>query len=192
VSNFLVWESDVDPPFCTLTTIGGVERDWELQRGVSRRKGFPADAEFSMNPDFPRDRKLADNIPNGSQLVVVSRAVKETVEAAQPPKVEYLPVRIIDHKGRLAADDYLIVNPFDPQECIDLERSDLMWNAIEPDLICGCYKLVLDETKIAEGTKIFMAKHLPATVFIHRELADTLTDAGFSGVDFVELDEYMR
>lgn len=185
-----MWRTDVEPSFCVLTDARNVPDPWELGRGISRGAGFPADAYFEMDPQFPKALVLPDNVSNLSDLIVVSPRVKGIIEGASPDSVEYLPVRIQNHKGRTAAEEYWIVNPVGVQDCIDLDQSEIVWNALDPTLISSCMRLVIDEDRIEPGTQMFRAKHLPYEVFVHRALAEELEGSGATGIRFLEIDEY--
>lgn len=189
MSNYVLWRTRLEPQYCVLTNIREVPDYVELKRGVSRRDGFPEDAYFDMDPDFPKDIVLPENVQNLGGHLVVSNRVKEIVERAQPPRTEYLPVRIHNHKGRIEADDYWIINPFGVEDCIDLDQSDVKWNRLDKTLISSCYTLVIDESRIDPGLILFRAKHHPRDVFVHRSLAAELEGSGATGIRFSEIEE---
>lgn len=190
--SFVVWEWVAAPGCCSLTNIQNVDRAYELGRGVARSDDFPDDAEFNMDPQHPRSVKLPDQATNLEDLLVVSGRVKGFVETLDLEDVEFLPVRIINHKGRLASDDYWIVNPLTVVDCIDTDASDIEWNKIEPDRISFCDELVLRDDEIPEELRIFRPKHLEDVVLVHEEVGEALAAEGFPGLDIVELDEFVR
>lgn len=190
MSDFLMWRTDLQPQFCVLTDVRNVPDPWELGLGVPRAAGFAPDAFFEMDPQFPKALVLPDNASNLTDLVVVSTPVKEILERAAPPTVEFLQVRIQNHKGRTAAEAYWIVNPVGSIDCIDVDQSEIVWNALEPTEISSCMRLVIDEDRIEPGTQMFRAKHLPYEVFVHRALAEELEGSGATGIRFLQIDEY--
>ncbi len=185
-----IWEANPSGTFCTLGPLENVEDEFEIKRGVSRAEGFPSDASFEMDPAYPKDIQLADNIYNLEGLPVVSKGLKEVVEGRQPKETEFLQVAIINHKGRVASDEYYILNPYGTVDCIDKEESDIEWNEIEKDLISSCFGLVLDESRVDFERLMFRPRYVPTIVLVRGDLADELTEAGFSGLRFTPVDEF--
>src|SRR5205823_2081893 len=128
---FVIWKAEMFPNVCVLGILSGVERDWELLEGLSRIKSFPETATFAMNPDFPDNTLLADNLLNSAGAIIASERLKRYLESQAVTKVEYLPVTILDHRGRTASRDYFIVHPIDPVDCLDLEKCQPTWNRIQ-------------------------------------------------------------
>lgn len=187
---YVVWEADPSGTFCTLGALENVEDEYELKRGISRASGFPGDALFAMDPAYPRDIQLADNIYNLEGLPVVSSGLKELIAGREPIATEFLRVSIVNHKGRVASDAYYIVNPFEPVDCIDREASDIEWNEIDRELISSCFGLVLDESRIDFERLLFRPLYLPTIVLVRGDLADEISEAGFTGLRFTPLDEF--
>lgn len=190
MSNYLVWAHSIDDTLCSLITAENVENEFELRYGIPRANGWPSDALMRMNPEYKTSIRLSDALDNDSFLIVASKALKEFSENEDVPNVEYLPVVIYNHKGRVASGEYFIVHQVGTQDGIDLDQSTLTWNKIKTDQISGISKLVLDESKVDSDATLFRAEHLPHYVFIRRDLADKITAAGFSGIRFVELEHF--
>jgi Immunity protein family (Imm11) len=172
--------------YCALQNVENLKEPLRITKGV-KLEPWPEDVRFHMDPNFPKSIELADCITNLADAIVVSKKFKELIESAKPAKVEYLPVTIINHKGKLASADYFIVNPCELQDCIDREQSVLKWNAINPDLISISKKLVIDEAKVSPKAKVFRIKHYPFKAVFARELADEVKAAGLTGVKFTEI-----
>ena len=187
---YLIWDVDTEGGFCVLTTLQNVDKAYELTRGVSRTLGFPTDASFRMNPEFPKDVQLADNLYNAESMIVVSPALGQAIEQQQPPNIEFLPVTIYNHKGRVASSDYRIVNPLGVVDCIDQNATKVQWNSIDPNLIASCFGLQLDVGRIDPALLLFRLKYLPHVVVVRDDLAETLVGQAFSGLRFVTLDEF--
>jgi hypothetical protein len=187
---YVVWEADPSGSFCTLDALENVEDEFELKRGISREAGFPGDAFFAMDPAYPKDIQLPDNVYNLEGLPVVSTQLKTMIAQREPPETEFLRVAIVNHKGRVASSDYFIVNPFGLVECVDLESSDIEWNEIDRELISSCFGLVLDEERIDFDRLIFRPRYLPTVVLVREDMADELTQAGFTGLRFTPVDEF--
>jgi hypothetical protein len=186
VNSHVILNAVAGKAFCVLQKLENLKEPLRLKKGL-KLQPWPKDVKFHMDPNFPKSIQLADCVKNLTGAIVVSKRFKELVEAADAAAVEYLPVSIIDHKGKLASSDYFIVNPYELQDCIDQERSVLKWNSIDPDLISICTKLVIDTGKIARGAKVFRLKHLPTNVLFERGLAEKATAAGLTGMKFTEI-----
>jgi hypothetical protein len=142
-----------------------------------------------MDDDFPDDVALTDSLYGTIERVISPRA-KAVLDAAKVGDVEYLPVKIVNHKGRLAASDYLIVNPPSVVECVDIEASEVKWNRLQKDLIRSCERLVIDDTKVPRRVQLFRPKHVPFLLVVRRALAERMTGSGLSGMAFRELSDF--
>lgn len=185
---YVFWGTKVEPNYCGLTALNNVENPIDLQKGL-QIKNFPENASFVMDRNFPKAVKLADNVYNLRELIVVSQRLKEFIERTEPPEVEYLPVSIINHKGRVASKDYFIVNPYKLLDCIDLEGSEIEWNSIDPQIISACFEMVIDETRIDPDATIFRLKYYPTKILVRRDLADEILNGNFTGAHFIEIED---
>jgi len=178
------------PNVCVLGTLSGVERDWELREGLTRTKSFPETATFEMNPEFPDNTLLADNLRNTASAIVASNGLKRYLESQAGPKVEYLPVTILDHRGKVASRDHFIVHPIDPVDCLDLKKCQPTWNRIQKTWINRVRHLVLQEDKVPADRFLFRPKAFHRVILVRRELAEAIERKGFTGVRWLELDEF--
>ena len=188
MNNYVILNAVPDPGFCVLEEIEDMDDPLQLRKGV-KLEPWPDDVKFHMDPNYPKAIQLGDCINNLPGAIVVSKRLKKLIEAAKPANVEYLPVSIINHKGKVASADYFIVNPYRLQDCIDQKQSVLKWNAIDPDLIVTCKKLIIDEGKVAKGSKIFRLKHFPFPIFVERALAEKIESEEMTGIIFTEIEE---
>jgi hypothetical protein len=186
----VVWFSSAPLGFCSLTALQNVDKSWELKFGISRSDGFPITARFDMDPSHPKAIKLADCIYNANALAVISQALKEFIESRQPPRTEFLPVSIYNHKKRLASDSYFILNPLSLPDCIDMKKSKITWNKIKKDLIAFCKKLVLEPSAIDPDLLLLRPKFLPSVILVREDLAEAIGKQGFTGVKFIPIDRW--
>ncbi len=186
----VVWKWDVGERFCVLTGLKNVDDVYEISKGIPRARGFPKKACFHMDPKFPKYVALADNIDNLDRMLVVSRPLKEFIEERKPPDVEYLPISILNHKGKVASAEYFVVHPTHIVDCIDQKKSTFEWNSIDPAKISAWKKLVLDAKAIDWKHPLLRAKHLEYYVVVHSELAKAIAGAGFTGVRFVPMEKF--
>jgi len=175
---------------CVLKDLTGLEKTFRLNNGTSLSNGWPDNVAFHMHPDFPNDLLLVDNLLNADMLVVASKRLQDCVRAHSPVEVEHLPVKIIDHKGRVASTDYAIIHPTNPVDCIDRQKSIFESDLIDPNDIDTIDKLVLDEASIPRDRSFFRMRGFWGITLVRRELAKSIAAEGFSGVDWLEVDDY--
>lgn len=188
--SFLMWKAKFVEGYCVCKTLEGFDDGHKLKRGAPVADRFPDDAVFRMDPEFPKDLQLGDVIRNDGGFLLVSRRVRQCVEDYQVENTEYLPVRIINHKGRIASEDYFLINPLQIVDAIDLDKSDIKWNNIRSDLISSVRKLVIDENRVPVNSKMFRLRYLPRRVILHEDLASAIDSAGFIGITFVPVDKF--
>jgi hypothetical protein len=188
VSNYLMSKAVAGPSFCVLRTPQNMPDATLLRKGV-RLAPWPGDVQFHMDPTFPKAIQLPDWVKNMSNALVASPALKKIIEASAPPDMEYLPITLIDHQGRVASSDYFMLNPCSLQDAINQELSTIEWNAIDPTFISDCTSMVLDESRIDPHATVFRLKHYPSKVVFRRDLANTIKKAGCTGIKFVEIED---
>ena len=187
---YYVWETNTHGGFATLLGLENVEDTFELLRGVPRAETWPSDAAFRMNPAFPRDVKLADAVRNREGVAVASARLRDVLAGFAPADTEFLPVTILNHKGRVAADDYAVVNPYRVVDALDAGTTGLIWNAIDPDLVAGCFGLVLDPARLDPDAVLFRLRHLPTEVFVREDAVRAAEAAGLAGLRFTPADAF--
>ncbi len=144
---------------------------------------WPAGATIPMDPDFKKATKLIDCL-NASKVVLVSSRGRAFLEGKQVGHLEYLPIGILDHAGKLASSDYFVVNPVAVVDCIDLDASeadrDDNFDEGGTNVISGCAKLVLRESAIPPETRIFRPRYWEYLTLIDSALASEMESAGLS------------
>jgi hypothetical protein len=188
--DFLIWKYRSVPHACVLNQITGTDKTVELRRGLPLRADFPADVGLHMHPDFPNDIALPDNVLNSDLLNVVSARLREFLESRDLASVEYLPVAIIDHKGRPASTEYFIAHPIEPVDCIDRQQSVFVENKIVKGAIRSMTKLAIDAARIPANRAMFKLKGFSDITLVRRELAQALDQQNFSGLGWTEIAAY--
>jgi hypothetical protein len=181
--DFVFWRSETSDGYCTLKA-PNIERIFELSKGISRARDLAEGIECKMNPQRPKDVGLADNV-RGATFPVVSIRVKKALEnSTAANRVEYIPVRIINHKGRIASENYFALNPLDVVDCINFDASGVEWNKISPDRISYCKSLVLKEESIPEEFVLFRLKRWEHNIALSSRVAAELIESGLTGLVF--------
>ena len=188
-SSFVIWDSKVVPHACVLKELVGVEKPYRLRKGLSVAADFPDDAAFTMNADFPNNILLTDNLINTDEMIVASAKLKHFLERQELSHLEYLPVTILNHKGKPASRDYFIVHPIDPVDCLDIKKSQPEWSAIDKTLIESVEKLVINE-EVVKNRALFKPKSFYQVILTARRLSTAIDKEGFVGTNWIELDQY--
>jgi uncharacterized protein DUF1629 len=186
------WDWQYVPNACELDQLVGVDRVYRLSSGTEMLSGWPVEAAFHMDPDLPNDTLLIDNVRNVEEKIVVSERLKTFLEAQSLVSVEYLPVTIINHKGKPADESYFIVHPLGVVDCLDLDACEITWSRIDPKQIRRLKRLVIEEPSLTAGRMLFRIKGLAGVILVHRDLAKAIDRQEFSGVSWKELEDYPR
>jgi hypothetical protein len=190
MTDYLVWEAHWKDGWCRLGDLENVDESYRLLYGESYAKEFPAKARFKMDPDFPNDTLLADCLLNLLGELVVSQPVVELLQREKLPKVEYLPVKVLDHRGRSVGQPYSIVHPVSPVDCLDIKACEPTWSASDPEDILFLKHLVIDAKRVEPKRRLFRCASHATPKIIHRSLAKALTAAKLTGLKFLELKDY--
>lgn len=190
--NYVIWNYKTEPHAAVLKKLAGLEKAFRLQNGTHLQDVFPGDVGYHMHPDFPNDIALMDNMLNLDKVIVASPRLAAAVKQRKPAKVEYLPLAIIDHKGRAASKDYAIVHPVEPVDAIDREKSVFKEGVILPGSIESFERLVLDESRIPEDRQLFKLKGFREITLVRRDLADALDAKKFTGLTWQRVKDYPR
>jgi hypothetical protein len=95
-------------------------------------------------------------------MLIVHREVKDVIAEVNEGPTEYLPLRIYNHKKRLASDEYFIVNPLGAQDCLDLSASKIEYMGKK---IVAVKSIVLDRKKLEKAPDLFRVRE-DTTVYV--------------------------
>jgi hypothetical protein len=188
--NYLIWTYKSVDGACVLGEFAGVDDTRRLQEGEPYGDDFPSAAALHMHPDYPKDLLLVDNLLNSDYLQVVSAKLRDFLQKQKLADVEYLPVSIIDHRGRVASKDYSILHTLRPVDCIDRAKSDFKESRIVPGRISRFKKLVLDEAKVPAGRQLFGLKNFGLIAMVGAALAKKLDAEKFTGLGWTSVAKY--
>ncbi len=177
--------------YCTLDDLEGFESNWDVSQGISLADKPPEQLSMSMYAEQPRNMVLPDYVKNMDSLMIVSPRLKAFLEAQEVNHVEYYPLEIIDHKGKVASDEYFVAHLIDPVNCIDPDASEAKWTnvGLATQRIRRLKKLVLDPSRIPDSRRLFFPKFYNEYPIVHRELAEAMENQGFTNVKIVPLDQ---
>lgn len=177
---------------CRLGAFRGYERTYELTQGRPLAKVWPKDVRAGMDRDFKKATGLTDDLMNMDSVKVCSGRLVELLEKSGVKHVEYLPLTILDHKGKVASTDYFILNPVGLVDALDRKASEPDYNLIDKELINWVARTVLDPRRLDPERKVFRLAGLRLPVLVERPLAEAMKGAGMVGPYFRELASLTR
>ncbi|HEY5810314.1 MAG TPA: DUF1629 domain-containing protein [Povalibacter sp.] len=189
-SNFVIWKYKSVADACVLKDFKGLEQTYRLNNGTPLAAEFPPGVSFHMDEDFPDDLLIVDNVLNADMVIVASKRLCEAVQSHVTTGVEYLPVNIVDHKGRVASKEHCIIHPVQPVDAIDKDQSVFETNIIDPDDIESFEKLVVDESRVPDDRKLFRLQGFWGLTLVHPDVARALDQHGFAGLGWQRLEDY--
>ena len=182
MTKYFLWNAQPPRGGCVVHEVRNFDELLDLQEGPgSIADGYPDDVEIVMDPDHRKDVKLYDHLYNVHRLIVASPKLTSFLKGLKLAGVEFLPISIIDHKGKVASPEYAVVNPCNVYDCIDRDATDIDWNPIDPDLIASVSQLTFDESKIDPTVPMFRVKHMAHYVFVREDVAKAILAQDFSG-----------
>lgn len=189
--NYFVLVSSSDESHAYVNDIPDqIKKQYQLVKGISRAKDWPGDVKFRFSDEQPEGLILTDFIENSFGWIVCSARLARIVEQFGGTEVELLPVAILNHKGRVASDDYFIANPLRLIRAVDHSRSVFVPHPNDPDLVFEFSSLALDASALATLPGIFRLGEKCRTILVRGDLARAALEAGVTGVRFLEPAEY--
>jgi hypothetical protein len=183
--SYLLWSAHTEPGHCVLgsTLIPGVEK---LHHGETVPPDFAQPIAYPMNDLFPDDIALSDNYERAGQVIVSKRLRAALEHELHGHHLQFLPVTILNHKGRVAAQDYFILHSHDMCDCIDLKASKVRFNPLDKKEIMRCEKLVINDDAVPDDLSLFRLERWGSNIIVRKPLADALLKHGFVGLSFVD------
>ncbi len=162
------------------------EDDYLIDVGIPVSEDYPETVSIAMDPDFPKDTIVTDHI-RGPYRICSERLV-EFLKSKELPNVEYLPITILNHRGRAVDSPYFIVHPIHAVDCLDEEACEVTDSSIAK-YIKSLKHFILDDAKSQNLPPLMRVKRFASHVMIHRSLAEELDEAGFTGLGWLELSD---
>jgi len=129
---------------------------YKWRTGEPLASWFPKDVTFNLSKDH--GVKLADSLPNTIGCLVVSEKLRLLL-ASSGATVEFFPVKIRNHKRKVIPEKYHLANVVGLIACTDKSRSDFDLSHID-GRVRRFRRLVLDDSKVPEGTRLFRLAEL--------------------------------
>ncbi len=179
---FLIWSKQYREGYCRVYAPEGVTKAFDISFGRPILHRWPGDVSCRMDPEFPKDIELSDSLYHkGPGAPLISARLRQFLQETGGAGVECLRVSIINHKGRLAADDYGFFHPVGTIDCIDLNASQAVFDDGEEDFD-SCQGLILRPADVPPDIQIFRPRFQARLVLVRRALGQAMQDAGFTGL----------
>jgi hypothetical protein len=190
MGDFVIWSGAYTEGSCVIEDPEGFDESELLTEGVKLSDQWPKDVTCSMDSEFAKDIRLEDNLYGAMSQVISSRLKDRIAALVATDSIEFLPVTILNHKGRVASKEYFFLNPVGTVDCIDVEKSGIVWNAIDKDMISRAKQLTVKAGAVPKTISLFRPAKMISTIFLRRSIADQLIGDGFTGLVFKELGKY--
>jgi hypothetical protein len=155
---------------------------WKYFEGMPLAAEFPKGAFIPFARNFPQARALVDFQPSLEGLVIISNKTRQVIEALGVNNAEFLEVAMKDHKKKLVATDYAILNLLGAEEAIDMERSKYRMSRLDKEQIDRVENLVLAPKKIRPEAKLFRCATFRHLILVRSDVKQAFEKAGLTGL----------
>jgi hypothetical protein len=163
--------SQDEPSYCLLH---------QYPEGMNRTTFMFSMGEEAQPGDYPEDlriymcerdggRNVPDLVGNTYSWLIASERLKASFEKVHLGPTQHVPLRIFNHKRRLEADNYFIVNPIGVLDVVNEAKSEIEWLDGE---VVGVDKYVLDPKKLKSAPDLFRLKHEPQEYVVSERLLE--------------------
>jgi hypothetical protein len=188
-NDYQTWLHKIGKKECDLHGIQGFKNSYQLHEGMSLSAVWPNDVVMEMNDEHRGSTLLVDSLFNISSLLVLSARVKRYCESQQLLCTEFLPVQIKDHNGSILDEEYFILNVTELVDCLDIDASEAEESMMTDD-IDSVNGIVLKQTELLEGRKLFRLKRFGGPTLVTKAFAASVDTQGFSGIRWGALQDY--
>jgi hypothetical protein len=143
---------------------------------------FPNPASMRFSKGFPKELKVLDSVASDLSVPIVSARLKAVLDQVAPGECEFLPVVLLDHKGKVASPDHAILNPLRTADLIDMKLSKYRTTSFEPDQIATVYELHVLPAQVDPAVHIFRAATMQEQIFIDEVVHDAFERAQLTGL----------
>lgn len=188
--SFSILSTSDDPKHCLVDEVPESLRPkmWRIGKGLPMEHRYPPDVVLKMDGGH-KGLVVPDLVSNTESIALVSSKLKGLLEQHSGARIEFLPVSIANHKGRVAAKDYFIANVLDHVDCVDKERSEVEELHPDPTLLSGLFRLQVLQDQIPSEAKLFRLKTMPRAILIRDDLRALLDAENLTGVRYIAMGE---
>jgi len=143
---------------------------------------FPNPATVRFSKGFPKEMKVFDSVASDLSVPIVSARLKAVLDGVAPGECEFLPVALVDHKGKVASPDHAILNPLRTADLIDMKSSKYRTSSFEPNQIATLYELHVLPAQVDPAVHVFRATTMQEQIFIDEAVHDAFQRAQLTGL----------
>lgn len=143
---------------------------------------FPSDASVRFSDDFPKELKVLDSIGNTLSVPLVSAKVKAVLDRIAPADFEFLPVVVLNHKGKVASREHGFLNVLRVVDFIDMAASKYEVSALLPGQITDLRELHVRADQVDPAVHVFRASTRLPQMFIDDAVHAAFQQAGVTGL----------
>lgn len=154
----------------------------EFRRSYFR--GQPLPAGWCMPPvEFGATDKPLHDFVWGSEVPFVSKRAKQALETITGNDVQFWPI------GKVKGRDYFIFNVINLIDCLDLDRSEILYASDEPEKVLGVRKAVFVRRRLPEDVVVFKVPQDTGIIYSTGALVDCIREHELTGVGFEHPDD---
>lgn len=193
MSNYFILHESDEEEFC----VADADRDTVDQFMVQLRKGEQVgkidlpEIKYRMDPDFD-GIKVSDFINSGFPWFMVTEKAKQIIEDNATVEIEYMPFTLLNHKGRVAAENCYMLNVIGQVDCVDRDKTEATDSFFTQGEFDTIRKLYLLEDKIPADKNLFRLWAKPSILIVRRDLKEVFEREGLTGVEYLNMGDKVR
>jgi hypothetical protein len=183
--DYYIWSTERNSLFCTLDRLpDGNQAMFRARIGRPMGADYPDTLPFHMSSDLG-GIKVADLVRNTLGYYIVGPAIHEVLSKESGESFEFLPIDIINRKGRREDAARWIANLLgEPVVCADLSKSTMREMALKKGRYSSLQRLVIDTGRVDPSLKIFRLGEMPHLFIVRDDLRAALDASGATGMQF--------
>lgn len=186
---FTIWRfKDIENNYVPKKLLN-MKRMLRLLMGVSLADDMPSNLQFTADPDYPNDTLMLDSFGNTQSVIPISAKLKVFLETKNIANLEFIPVAMLDHKGKVMA-QYFLLHSTELIDAINKEKTELEVDDLNTEMYDTVENLSLLDECVPSAIQIFKVKGLYDVTCISKALAKEIDDQGFTGISWKEIATY--
>lgn len=159
-----------------------------LRAGRRVEGNIPEDFQLQMS-DLSDGINIPDFIDNLYGYYVVTEKAKILIEKFASVEIEFVPFKLLNHKGRVAMEKCYFVNVLGTADCVDTEKSEGELSELMKGEYDSITKLYLLEDKIPASANMFRISMMPQKLIVRDDMKSVLEKNNVTGVEFFTMGE---
>lgn len=182
--NYFALRSALDDRHCALYDLPEDNNElYRPARGIEMGELYTEPLTLQMASEAS-GIQVPDLVHNAFNYLMVSGRMRAVLEEHATGEIEFLPFILLDHKGKVAADDYSIANVLSQCDALDRERSDGHLKSGRRKEFQRLLEMALDHDQIGADLNIFRVSAMRKLVIVREDLRAALEQAELTGLNF--------